>query len=315
MLSFSAIEPFDIFTRRLIFDMSQGGYKDIELSGTGALHDLAANLNRDFYDPLEVMALAEHPDISRAAVLQLYWRNCAGYHLQYASRADVPDHQLKSYDLDQSLERLFVSKPDLGDGIGYDPRNDNGYDNTTTYADLPQRRATPAHMLAAVPGAPRPPLGDIDWHGRPPAAAERSAITEGVPRGRAMLPGLAPGARGREVVVAIGAAMRGPAPVSDDLAWLWLDQLGWAWQCADSPTDGVLFGVCRGAVSLVVPDIVRNTLKAGVDPSRTVDVFDLLVQPRTPKTDCEIENLVCDEFPFVYGDPLDSDEDWSASVI
>ena len=310
MLHFRATEPFDIFTRRFIHDVSDGCDRDIVLSGTGALHDVATNLNWDSYGPSEIFALANRPDAARATILYLYWHNCAGYFLQYASRADVRDFELEGYDLDQALEQLYRSKSDLGDGIGYDPRSDDGCDWTTVYADKPQRRAAPAHMLVTVPGALRPRLGDTDWHGRPPTTAEQAAITESVARGRAVLPGLASDAKGREVVVAIAAAMRGPTPVNDDLAWLWLDQLGWEWQCADNQTDGVLFGACRGAVSMVVPDIVRNTLRAGVDPSRTLDFFDLIVQPRTFDTDCEVENLIKNEFPFAYVNPMGFDYSW-----
>ena len=310
MLHFPATEPFDLFTRRLLFDISQGGYGDIELGGTGALHDVARDLNWDFWSREGVLALAQRPDAARATVLLLYWRGCAGYYAQYASRDDVPEFNLDGYDFIVALEQLFPTKPDLGDGIGFDPRNEKGTDWTRVYADEPQRRATPAHMLVAVPGRPRPPLKHLDWDGRPPTAAERATIAAGTARGRALLPGLAADARGREVILAVAAATtRGGLATADEeaLAWLWLEALGWRWQCAENPTDGVLFGVERDAVSLVVPDIVRATRRAGVDPARTVDAFDLLVQPRSSETDDRIRDLVQREFPFAHVDPMGTD--------
>lgn len=266
--------------RRGIAAVARGILPPSALRDTVALHQAAMMWDWDSMEPEALLDLARHPDLARGTLLMLFWRSAPGYYLQYAGDADVPASEREGYETGQRLAAIYAERTDLKDGIAFDPRDDDGYDCTTAYADggLPQLRAMPAHLLRAVPGEACAWAGNIDGLTRAPDGAEQARIAAAVARGRALLPGLAADAGPRDVVAAVAAAMR--APVSDDLAWLWLDQVGWPWRCGDSETDGVLFGVVRDGLTMFVPDIVRRTVAAGIDPGETIAFFDLLSRQR-----------------------------------
>ena len=275
------IEPvFNNAMRRTIADVIEGNRPASVLTDPVALHHVAMSWNHDSAEPSELLDLAEHPHLARGTLLLLYWRSAPGYYLRYASAAEVPDEEVEGFEICRALAATYLRRSDLAEGIAFDPRNDDGTDHTTTYDDEPRRgRIRSRRLLDPVPGETVAYPTAPDRLTRPPNAAEQAVIAAGIARGRALPPDLPDGAPPRARAAAVAEALRRMGRTTPhDLAWTWLDALGWEWQCGDSATDGVLFGVVHDAASCFVPDIVSRTAEAGIDPADTLDLFDLLQQ-------------------------------------
>jgi len=283
------IDPvFPNAVRRAVADVAEGRRPPDALEDPVALHQAALTWDWDAQEPEALLALAAHPALARGTLLMLVWRSAPGYYLRYPDDAAVPEGEREGFETGRALAEIYLRRTDLRDGIAFDPRDDDGEDHTAAYGDAPRRRALPPALLAPVPGEACAWPTAPDALTRAPDGAERAAIAAGIARGRALLPGLPGAASPREVAAAVAATLAatlgaaGPAP-PDDLAWPWLDALGWPWRCGDSATDGVLFGVARDGLSLFVPDIVARTAGAGIDPAETLAFFDLLQrQPPGP---------------------------------
>lgn len=278
------IEPvFNNAIRRSIADVTLGIRPASVLDDPVALHQAALLWNDDSADPDDLLALAEHPSLARGTLLMLYWRAAPSYYWRYASAAEVPNFEREGYDTCRALAALYLRRSDLREGIAFDPRDDDGYDWTTAYDDQPRRsRIRSRRLLDAVPGEKVAWPTGPDRLTRPPNTTEQAVITAGIAHGRALLPDLPGDAPPRAVAGAVAdALLRMGRAAPNDLAWPWLHALGWPWQCGDSPTDGVVFGVAHQDVSCFVPDIVSRTIEAGIDPAGTLAFFDLLrdVQP------------------------------------
>ena len=287
------IEPvFSNAIRRAIADVTHGNRPAGILADPVALHQAAMLWDyEDGAEPADLLALAEHPKLARGTLLMLYWRAAPDYYRRFASLAEVPGCNHEGYETCRALAEIVLRRSDLGGGIAFDPRNDDGYDWTTAYdkdPGQPRRSEYPSPLLLIpVPG------DTVAWPAAPdsltrlPDAAERAVIAAGIARGRALLPGLPADAPPRAVAEAVADALRRTGPdTPTDLAWPWLDALGWPWRCGDSATDGVLFGVERDNLSSIVPDIVSRTAEAGIDPAETLRFFDLVRQmPSGPPDD------------------------------
>ena len=275
------IEPvFSNAMRRAIADVADGNRPASLLNDPVALHQAALIWNDDTMEPADLLALAAHPKLARGTLLMLYWRAAPSYYRRYATAAEVPDREREGFETCQALAELCLSRADLAEGIAFDPRDDDGYDRTTAYDDDDQPRQSGfpfPQLLLSVPGDTVAWPTGPDQLTRPPEAVERAVIAAGIRRGWALLPGLPAGAPPRAVAEAVAEALRRTGPgTSADLAWPWLDALGWEWRCGDSVTDGVVFGVARDNLSCFVPDIVTRTAEAGIDPAETLRFFDLV---------------------------------------
>ena len=270
---------FDNATRRLIHAVAHDHLPPSALNDPVMLHQATMLMNWDSTEPQTFIDIAQHPDVARGTVLMLYWRSGPGYYQQFATAADVPDHGREGFETGERLAEIYATRQDFRDGIAFDPHDDDGLDSTAEYANEPRLRPIPDLMLQPVAGANYAWPESIDVLSREPTQAERAVIAAALARGRAALPGLPAVASPRDVVIAIAGAMAASGPSTpDDLGWLWLDQVGWPWLCADSVTDGVLFGIFRNGMQLYAPDIVRRTVSAGLDPALTVEFFDLLAR-------------------------------------
>lgn len=279
------IEPvFSNAIRRAIADVTGGTRPASILDDKVALHQAALLWDyEDGAEPADLLALAEHPKLARGTLLMLYWRAAPDYYRRFASAAEVPDCNREGFETCQSLAEVYLRRSDLGDGIAFDPRDDDGYDWTTAYDkddDQPRRSEFPSRLLLVpVPGETVAWPTGPDPLTRQPNAAEQAVIAAGITRGRALLPDLPTDATSRAVVEAVAEALRRAGPSAPtDLAWPWLDALGWSWRCGDSATDGVLFGVVRDNLSSFMPDIVSRTAAAGIAPAETLRFFDLVQQ-------------------------------------
>ena len=277
------IEPvFSNAIRRTIADVTHGNRPASVLDDKVALHQAAMPWDyEDGAEPADLLALAEHPKLARGTLLMLYWRAAPDYYRRFASLAEVPDYNHEGYETCRAMAEVYLRRTDLADGIAFDPRNDDGYDWTTAYdkdADRPRRSEYPSPLLLVpVPGETVAWPTGPDGLTRLPDAAEQAAIAAGIRRGRALLPDLPADAPPRAVAEAVAEALRRAGPDAPlNLAWPWLDALGWDWRCGDSATDGVLFGVARDNLSSFVPDIVSRTAEAGIDPAETLRFFDLV---------------------------------------
>ncbi|MDU7519911.1 MAG: DUF4274 domain-containing protein [Roseomonas mucosa] len=272
------IEPaFSNAVRRAIAGVADGFSPASVLDDPVALHQVAMGWNGDTAEPDDLLALAGHPRLARGTLLMLYWRSAPTYYRRYAREAEVPDTEWKGYEICRSLAAIYLNRSDLCEGIAFDPRNDDGFDWTTAYDDVPwPGRIRSRRLLDAVPGeAVAWPTGP-DRLTRRPDAAEQVVIDARIARGRALLPGLPADAPPDVVAWAVADALRQAGRAAPhDLAWPWLDALGWSWRCGGSATDGVLFGVVRETLSCFVPDIVYRTAEAGIDPGETYAFFDL----------------------------------------
>ncbi|RYF01445.1 MAG: DUF4274 domain-containing protein [Oxalobacteraceae bacterium] len=276
------VEPvFSNAVRRAIADVAHGNRPARFLDDPVALHQAALTWNGDSTEPADLLALAAHPKLARGTLLMLYWRAAPSYYRRYATAAEVPDCEREDYQTCQALAELNLSRTDLADGIAFDPRDDDGYDWTTAYDgddDQPRRSGFPfPQLLVPVPGDTVAWPTGPDQLTRPPDPAEQAVIAAGIKRGWALLPALPADAAPRAVAEAVAEALRHAGPATPaDLAWPWLDALGWDWRCGDSATDGVVFGVARDDLSCFVPDIVSRTAEAGIDPAETLRFFDLV---------------------------------------
>ena len=96
--------------------------------------------------------IVTHPMCDRATALLMYWYGGAGYHVQYATRDDVPTHNLDMYDWLREIEQRYVDGFYVRQELAFDPARDDGHDWTREYRTLVVKRAIPPLMYQALNG-------------------------------------------------------------------------------------------------------------------------------------------------------------------
>ena len=148
------IEPaFSNAVRRAILAVTDGSSPASVLDDPVALHQVAMSWNHDSADPEDLLVLAAHPRLARGTLLMIYWRSAPTYYRRYRSAAEVPDAEWEGYELCRALAATYLRRSDLDEGIAFDPRDDDGYDWTTAYDEVPwPGRIRSRRLLDAVPG-------------------------------------------------------------------------------------------------------------------------------------------------------------------
>jgi hypothetical protein len=114
-------------------------------------HVYAARSNYDS-NRFALQWLAENPQLTRATALLMYWALGAGWHVQFASEADVDSWALPAHRLIRSIEARFLAGFYAEGSIYFDP--EDGPVPPGDYVGMVQNtRPVPDAMLAIVPGS------------------------------------------------------------------------------------------------------------------------------------------------------------------
>jgi hypothetical protein len=85
--------------------------------------------------------------------LLIYWHGGPGWYKQYGVREEVPAYlSVELYDLLEEVESRLLSGSYVRHEVAFDPRNDDGYDWTTRYEDVPAKRKIPGQLYEATSG-------------------------------------------------------------------------------------------------------------------------------------------------------------------
>lgn len=119
-------------------------------------HQVACNWNWDNGEQ-ELRWIIRQPSCDRGTALLVYWHGGPRWYAQYATRDEVPRHELEGYALVREIEHRYLTGAYTRQELAFDPHADygvseRGYDWTLAYADLPNRHPIPELMYVASPG-------------------------------------------------------------------------------------------------------------------------------------------------------------------
>lgn len=94
-------------------------------------------------------------ECDKATALLIYWRSIPHWTHQYLSEKEVRGEK-DLYNLNFLVEKNYMSGFYTYENIRFDPNNDNGFDWTREYQDLPQKQKIPEVMFKAISGVVLP---------------------------------------------------------------------------------------------------------------------------------------------------------------
>jgi hypothetical protein len=104
----------------------------------------------------ELRWIVRRPTCDRGTALLVYGGGAPRYFAQYATRDEVPEHELDGYNLVLDIERRYLAGAYTRQEIAFDPRGEyggarQGTTLTARHTALPNRRPIPAAMYVATP--------------------------------------------------------------------------------------------------------------------------------------------------------------------
>lgn len=97
--------------------------------------------------------IVRQPECDRGTALLIYWRGGPGWYKQYGGREEVPPFvSAENHDLLKDIERRYLSGFYTRHEIAFDPHDDQGFDWTNEYKDVPTKHPIPKEMFIGTSG-------------------------------------------------------------------------------------------------------------------------------------------------------------------